>query len=384
MIYEHNSEHSQKGTTFMKAARHVLYTFLSIILLLTAGCGGNINTAVRKAVAAELDPLKSLDPDEAYSYLSQTELFHDDSWSPDMSSTEEVKDVFSLFFKNFDYEILSADISDDGKTASASVRLKTIDAKSLSKDFASSSLRESIEDEAAGESSKMTTEERYLLLNHLLKTGEYEFTESDCTLRLSKTDAGWRVNHTSVLENQLVGGLITWLSDSYILTPEETLNIYLNTIRKMNIDDLCNYLGIAELINNSDDTLSSIYNAMAEQAHEHFNYEVLGSTINKSSAEVEARITSFDSDAIMDNYHSQMDAYLGTADAVIDGAETRLTHSRELLLRCLDENTAVNDSNITFNLKNDGVSWKLTDPGKAFGDALFGSIEIDETYDQTN
>ena len=365
----------------MKSAKCLLSAIMVLLAVFCIGCSSDNNTGVKKAISAELEPLKGLNSEDAFSYLTQGDLFKDSSFSPDEKPSEEVKDVFSLFFKNFDYEILSVNVSEDGKTAKANVRLTTIDAESLSRDFASSALREAVESAAhnGSGSSSMSTEERYLLLNHLLKTGSYSSLESDCTVTLTEGENGWAVNHTSQLENQLVGGLVSWLSDPYILTPEETLGIYMNTIRKMSVSDLSSYLGITNLSSQSGDDLNRIYQAMLEQVHDHFNYEILGSNVNGSSAEVQCRITTFDSDAVMEAYNTKMDEYLATPDAVIEGADARLSYSRDTLLSCLKGNTAVVEKDCTFRMKNDGVSWKLNDPGSVLGEALFGSIEIAES-----
>ncbi len=364
----------------MKTLRQLLSVLLCVFTFLCIGCSGDDHSDIRKAISAELDSLKGLDSDEAYSYLSQSDLFPDEAGAADEAPSAEVKDVFSMFFKHFDYEIRSVNVSEDGKTADASVRLTTIDAETLARDFASSSLREAIKSASqnGGSESGTTIRDRYLLLNHLLKTGEYGTLESDCTIKLTSNDDDWTVNHTATLENQLVGGLISRLADPYILTPEETIDIYLGTIRKMSTDELSTYLGLNVLYSESDDSLRQIYDAMVEQVHDHFNYKIQDSSQNGTSANVNVVITSFDSDAIMERYHSEMDSYLATADAVIEGSDARLAYSRELLLKCIKENTDVRENTVSFTLNNDGVSWKLIDPGQAFGEALFGTIEIDQ------
>ncbi len=366
----------------MKAAKYILLTFFFILMVLPGtACSDKSDSEIRKAVSAELDPLKGLSPDEAYSYLTQAGLFDDPDWFTGTSAAEQVKDVFSMFFKDFNFEYKSAEVSENGQSANASVVLKTIDAESLAKDFASSALRESVEHTASGSSTSMNAEDRFLLLNHLLKTREYKFIESDRTIPLTKNDGKWTVKHTSSLENQLVGGLVTCLSDPFILTPSETLDITLNTVRKMSTADLSNYLGITELKSQADDAMRKIYDATAEQVHDHFDYEILESNADGNTASVNTRITSFDSDSIMENYHSQMDQYLATADAVIDGADVRLKYSEDLLLKCITENTSVKDTEITVDMTNDGFNWKITNP-EDIGEALFGSIQIEDDYSE--
>ena len=43
----------------------------------------------------------------------------------------------------------------------------------------------------------------------------------------------WEIQRSHSLENDLVGGLISYLSDNDILSPEETLTVYLNTLKSM-------------------------------------------------------------------------------------------------------------------------------------------------------
>ena len=58
------------------------------------------------------------------------------------------------------------------------------------------------------------------------------------TLRNTGADHDeWEIQKSQSLENDLVGGLISYLSDNNLLSPEETLTIYLNTL-KSNITTL--------------------------------------------------------------------------------------------------------------------------------------------------
>ena len=72
---------------------------------------------------------------------------------------------------------------------------------------------------------KLTSlEERYLILDDLLKQNHYGTVEKECTINL--TDKGtstqeWEIIRTHSLENDLVGGLMTYLSDSDLMTPGE-------------------------------------------------------------------------------------------------------------------------------------------------------------------
>ncbi len=51
-----------------------------------------------------------------------------------------------------------------------------------------------------------------------------------------------------------------------------------------------------------------------------------------------------------------------------------LSHSLELLLDSINNNTSTVTSSVTFHLFNDGVSWKLLENSEALGNAIFGTL----------
>lgn len=115
-------------------SRKYLPVLLFFFVVLLAGCATSTKAEVKKAVSEELDLLKNLDPDTTQKYISYEDLFSDASQSSSISP--EIEEVFSLFFKNFNYKIMEVNVDKDSKEADASVRLTTIDAKSLAHDFA--------------------------------------------------------------------------------------------------------------------------------------------------------------------------------------------------------------------------------------------------------
>ena len=114
-------------------------------------------------------------------------------------------------------------------------------------------------------------EDRYLILDDLLKQNHYETMETECTIRL--TDKGtskqeWEIIRTHSLENDLVGGLMTYLSDSDLMSPEETLSVYLDTLKTMDSKQMGNYLGLESLLNTSDSAKNSIASALVDQVQQ--------------------------------------------------------------------------------------------------------------------
>ena len=227
----------------MKIAKGLM-PFLLIILavICLTGCSHVDKTDVQAVITNELDLLKNLDSDTTQKYVSYKELFPDAT--KEIKLSNEVKEVFSLFFQNFDYEILSVNVDNDKKEATASLRLSTIDAASLAKDYGEASLKNAIlkaadSEEQATEKATDSMEERYLLLDQLLSNNNYATVERECTVELCNKGSNddkdeWEIIRSHSLENNLVGGLMTYLSDNNLLSPEETLTVYLNTLKTMN------------------------------------------------------------------------------------------------------------------------------------------------------
>ena len=101
----------------MKTVKHLL-AFLMIILLsvFLCSCSQSAKAHAEKAIKKDLDLLKNLDSETTMQYISYQELFPDSDDSTKLSA--DIKEVFSLFFQNFDYKILGISVDSDEKNAS--------------------------------------------------------------------------------------------------------------------------------------------------------------------------------------------------------------------------------------------------------------------------
>ena len=385
----------------MKIYRHLIPVLSLLLLLLVipaiSGCSHKDRSDAKEVVKSELDQLKNPDAKTVQKYISYKELFPDATENTQLSN--EIKEVFSLFFQKFDYKILDISVDNEKKTAQASLRLTTIDAQALATDFATALLQTEIIEAAQVQSgntknSSHSLESHYLILNQLLTYNEYQSTETDCTVHLVNKGTAqkqkWEIKRTRSFENDLVGGLIVCLSDSDILSPQATLAVYLDTLKKMNLDEMSSYLGVLSIMNTSDTSRNSIAEALVSQVHQNFNYVIVSESTNGYNATVTTRITTFDSDAILSDYQTKLDSYIASADAVIDGSRKRYDTSLDLLLESIHSNTSTVTSDVDFVLINDGVSWKLQDEGNTLGNAIFGPLadsslsdSIDASLDQT-
>jgi hypothetical protein len=376
----------------MKIVKRFIPLLIVFIIFTVLGisCSGKDKSKIEDLIKNELNLLKNLDSDTVQKYVSYTELFPDASQNSDIP--DDVQEVFSLFFEDFDYKIQSINVDTKANTATADLRLTTIDAETLARDYAKSLLQYTIltaadSDSQDTEDTLPSTETRYLLLNKLLKQNEYKTIQTDCTIQLvskdDKTDT-WEIKRTHMLENDLVGGLVTYLSDNQILSPDETLSVYLDTLKEMDSAQMSNYLGISSLLSTDDESKQQIAAALVEQVHLNFDYEITDTQISSgSSAIVEADITTFDSDAILEQYQEELDTYLASADAVIDGASVRTEKSYEMLLHAIEDNTKTVKAEASFHLTNDGVSWNLENNNEELGNAIFGTLASSPVEEDT-
>lgn len=363
----------------MKTVKHLL-AFLMIILLsvFLCSCSQSAKAQAEKAIKKDLDLLKNLDSETTMQYISYQELFPDSDDSTKLSA--DIKEVFSLFFQNFDYKILDISVDSDEKNASAQLKLTTLDAEALASDFVSASLQEEILETASGKENDNgnSLEQRYLLLYKLLKNNTYSSAERNTSIQLnnlgSSSEPDWEITHSSSLENDLVGGLITYLSDPDLVPPAETLTVYLKTLQEMDVKQMANYLGLDSILNTSDSAKNAIASALMEQFHSCFNYKISSTSVSGYLAEVDAELTTFDSNSILTQYEKELNTYLASADAVIDGSQKRYNKSHELLLDSIRNNQATITATATFHLTNDGASWKLENAGTELGNAIFGTL----------
>ena len=363
----------------MKTVKHLL-AFLMIILLsvFLCSCSQSAKAHAEKAIKKDLDLLKNLDSETTMQYISYQELFPDSDDSTKLSA--DIKEVFSLFFQDFDYKILDISVDSDEKNASAQLKLTTLDAEALASDFVSASLQEEILETASGKENDNgnSLEQRYLLLYKLLKNNTYSSVERNTSIQLnnlgSSSEPDWEITHSSSLENDLVGGLITYLSDPDLVPPAETLTVYLKTLQEMDVKQMANYLGLDSILNTSDSAKNAIASALMEQFHSCFNYKISSTSVSGYLAEVDAELTTFDSNSILTQYEKELNTYLASADAVIDGSQKRYNKSHELLLDSIRNNQATITATATFHLTNDGASWKLENAGTELGNAIFGTL----------
>ena len=101
----------------MKIIKRLLPVLFSLLLVLAlsmlCGCSRTDSSDAEEVLKSELDQLKNLDSDTTQKYISYTEMFPDATENTKLS--DEIQNVFSLFFQQFDYKILDVSVDEDKK-----------------------------------------------------------------------------------------------------------------------------------------------------------------------------------------------------------------------------------------------------------------------------
>lgn len=108
----------------MKIYRHLIPVLSLLLLLLVipaiSGCSHKDRSDAKEVDKAKLESVKKPDAKTVQKCISYKELFPDATENTRLSN--EIKEVFSLFFQKFDYKILDISVEQREKTAQASLQ----------------------------------------------------------------------------------------------------------------------------------------------------------------------------------------------------------------------------------------------------------------------
>ncbi|MGI6006967.1 MAG: hypothetical protein ACOX8E_05680 [Ruminococcus sp.] len=359
----------------MTLKKRVLASALFLLLLVflficLSGCSNEKEEAVTDCIARELKPLKSSNTEEISSYFAQAGLLSD---LPDEKLPEDVADVFLLFFQDFDYSIKDITISEDGSKASALLEFQTLDAKTLAKDFVSQTIETELQNQAMPSRVEYSLEDYYRLLGQLLQNNDYGTVKSEYTVSLTNEGGQWSVTRDEELDNVLTGNFVTYGADPDLLTSEEVIALYFDTIKSFDTEQINRFLDLDELFSADDEYKRTIAKALAGQILQYLDYSVTGSESDGITSEVTVDVTTCDWNSIIQKYREEVAAYTSTSQALADGMSVRLTKANQILLDCIDNNTSSSTTSVTLTLENDGTNWKLqTDD--VFVEAILGNV----------
>ena len=365
----------------MKCVKQIsLFLLLSLAICLTLpGCAMSEKGKIKAVVRQELRQLKHPDQATLQSHAASLDLFPVDEGEE--GRVTEMTDVIDKFFEDFNYKISKVELTGQGKKALVTVRLTTIDATALARDYLYRQLREEMlrlsDERLTGKQARsLTSRDCYQLLLKALTEKSYPTVNSTTQISLRRgSDGVWAIERTSALENALVGGLLSCLSDPSFLSAADTLDCWLSILKEMPQDQQSAFLGVHPFLSQEDETSRRLATALATQVKNCFDYEILSSQEDSYEATVKVSITSFDSAKILKTYEETLSSYLLTVDAVIGGEEVRYEKALSLLQSAIEGNTSTTSTTVTFQLERNGRTWSLRDEDDALGDAIFGALE---------
>lgn len=349
----------------MKNNKLILLIFLCAVLLLT-GCG---YVGPEKAVKQELSLIQELDESTIRALISYEDIRLSGTASSaiDPDAAEAVK----LFFKNFKYKIVSSSISKDKTEATVTVSVKNLDAKALAKDLCIAMIRDSVSQTGSGASESVSS---FSLMKSCLEENTYQTTENKAVFHLSDLNGVWVIEESSELEDQLVGGLVSYLKDPYLLTPEEVLETTLAPTRSFDAQQWLTYLNLNDVFSTGSTVSEEIDLALAEKIAEYYDYEILDSTQDDENAYVNVRMSSLDLKDVMDYCRSALLEYAHTTESIRATDKELAEKTAQILLEGLRACSSTSETTLTVRMANNGYTWEALLDG-LFTNALLGGVD---------
>lgn len=357
-----------------KYIRELLCVLLLFCCLFLLGCA---NKAPEETVKSELDLIQQLDEDTIKNFISYEDMVHSTSTTGNVE--KETTEAIQLFFKNFNYKIISS--SATTKTATVYVEITNLDAKALAKDLCLELMRQSI-DISITNTVLPSANSYFTLLRDILTTHEYELVTTRATIELVNTDGLWTIQNSDTLEDALVGGFISHLNDPYLILPEETLTLAFDMFKEKSPEDWISYLSMDDIFSTYSTNYQDVDFALSKQIAKHFAYHIKEVTVDDAKATVYVEITSLDMASVLDKYLTKLMEYAATTEAV-RASDTELSDkTASLLIETLNSNDKHVTTTVEIPLINNGSTWEMQLENE-FTDALLGNMNAAvETFQQ--
>ena len=335
--------------------------------LLYTGCG---YAGPEKAVRRELDAIQKLDENTITSFVSYEDVqtAAGQSLSSDSDTTEAIK----LFFKNFRYHIDSSSQSGDGSAATVTVSITNLDARALASDLCRELYRNSLN--YGSSASQDTDVSSFSLMKECLEEHDYPLVTTTATFHLTGKDNIWNIEADAQLENELAGGLVEYLSNPYLLNPEDILDLTLAPFCDFSAEDWQNYLNISDIFAVGTKQADNIDKLLFQQIACFFDYEITNTLQDGDTAQVSVNITSLDLNAVIESCLGPLRDYGSSTESIRDSAEDFNEKTGQILMDALENNISSTVTPVTIVLYNDGSTW---DPvlDSSFTDALLGNLD---------
>lgn len=336
--------------------------------LFLTGCG---YAGPEKAVRQEMDLIQKLDETAIKSLISYEDIRL--SNSAPLEIGDETTEAVKLFFKNFKYKIRSSSVSDDKTTATVELDITNLDAEELAKDLCCAMIKDSVIQ--AGSSQPEGLASSFALMKDCLENNTYDLVTTSATVSLTYTDDSWVIQESPELEDALVGGLVSYLRDPYLLSPTEVLECTLEPFAGFSAEEWKNYLELDDVFSTGSSLASRMDEIVAEQIAQFFSFDIGSVTEDNDTASASVTITSLDLPEIISQCRTSLLEYAQTTESIRATDEEISQKAAEYLLAALESNTSSTESTITIPLINNGHAWEVL-LDETFSDALLGGMDV--------
>lgn len=337
-------------------------------IFLLGGCG---KSTPEKVVTNELDLIQKLDEDTISSFVSYEDMMRGESEnsSIEVETTKAVK----LFFKNFSYKIEDVDTRE--KSATVQAKITNINAKELAHDLCMSLLHKTL-GILPDQEVPANMNDYFSLLDDILSENSYDLVTTEATFELAEAQTGWVIQETDTLEDQLVGGFITYLNDPELITPDEVTLTVFEDLDTLTPEQWIDYLDMADIFKTGSQLAAQIDLALATRIADSFSYEIGEAQVNSSqgTAVIPVTITSLNMPAVMKVYRESLTQYASSTESIRASDEDVANKAGQLLLDALDTQTDTLQSQIQMELTNDGTGWEIV-LDETYTNALLGNLE---------
>ena len=194
------------------------------------------------------------------------------------------------------------------------------------------------------------------------------------TFHLTGQDNSWKIEANAQLENELAGGLVEYLSDPYLLAPEDILDLTLTPFCNFTAQDWQNYLNISDIFAVGTSQADTIDQLLFQQIAQFFDYEITDTLQDGDTAQATVNITSLDLNAVIESSLGPLRDYGTSTESIRDSEDDFNEKTGQILMDALENNVSSTVTPVTILLYNDGHTW---DPvlDESFTDALLGNLD---------
>ena len=358
----------------------VIIFLQAVVIILLFAVHQKENSRPSAAVSTELDRILELDDKTISSFIDYQILTGPEEISSDDSPlSPSAAEAVHLFFDGYSYKIL--DEREEKAQADVDVEIRILDTRALAHDLRLSLTSSMID--LSGASSSDTGDglnDYFELLADTLSNNQYDMITTTAAFHLNRIDGKWIIDTDAKLQDEIVGGFETWLTDPGLVKPDEVLSIYLDKFDELDADGWIRYLNMNDFFATGSSAASDLDRAYAERISKDFAWEIGGEETNPDgSCSIDVQITSVDMPSVVETYEDKLTSYAKTTESITSDTSVLADKTASFLIESLNENNARIVTPVTVTMTNEEGAWNISitpDLTNAFLGDLDSALEI--------